>query len=318
MKKKMILLGVPHHNNLGDSAIAYAEEKFLKNNLKDFEYLSFPQEDLENKIDEIKDIITKDDILFMHGGGNMGCEYLIVEEQRRKVVQTFPNNKIIFFPQTIYFKDTEQEQKELEKSKEIYSKHKDLTIIAREKKSFEIMKDNFLANNILLTPDIVTYLNECDPKKNREGALFILRHDRERKVNDSQIALISKCLNKFYDKITIDDTVRGNKIMLDSEREQRLHEIWDMYKKSEIVITDRLHGMIFAAITGTPCIALNNYNHKVSGTARWLNGLGYIKHIDDINDFENAFLELKNIKDNKEYNNEFALLEFKKIIENIC
>lgn len=36
------------------------------------------------------------------------------------------------------------------------------------------------------------------------------------------------------------------------------------FRECELVITDRIHGMIFAAITGTPCIALSNY--KIKGT----------------------------------------------------
>lgn len=39
----------------------------------------------------------------------------------------------------------------------------------------------------------------------------------------------------------------------------------------DIVITDRLHGMIFCYITGTPCIVFDNDNHKISETyKKWL------------------------------------------------
>lgn len=317
MKRRVILIGIPHHNNLGDSAIAHAEEKFINDNFKDFDYLAFPQEDIDCSIDKIKKIINNEDIIFMHGGGNMGCEYIIVEEQRRDVVQTFPNNKIIFFPQTIYFKDNEYEQRELKKSSLIYSKHNNLTIIAREEKSYEIMKENFKSNNVILTPDIVTYLNESEPKEKREGALMVLRHDRERKIDNTQVENIYNMLKKYYSNIIIDDTVRGEEIMLDEEREQRLQEIFDLYRKSEVVITDRLHGMIFAAITETPCIALDNYNHKVSETSKWFDKLGYIKHIKNINNIEDKLLELREIKDKCKYDNQFAISMFKKILENV-
>ena len=30
--------------------------------------------------------------------------------------------------------------------------------------------------------------------------------------------------------------------------------------KRKVVVTDRLHGMIFCAITGTPCVVFSNYN----------------------------------------------------------
>ena len=35
--KKVVLMGVPHHNNLGDNAIAYAEKKFIKDYLPEYD-----------------------------------------------------------------------------------------------------------------------------------------------------------------------------------------------------------------------------------------------------------------------------------------
>ena len=40
--------------------------------------------------------------------------------------------------------------------------------------------------------------------------------------------------------------------------EEKIEEMLKKYRKCQLVITDRLHGMIFAAITSTPCIALGN------------------------------------------------------------
>ena len=36
--------------------------------------------------------------------------------------------------------------------------------------------------------------------------------------------------------------------------------------------------MIFAALTGTPCIVFSNYNHKVKGTYEWISYLPYVKY----------------------------------------
>lgn len=316
MKNKIILMGIPHHNNLGDSAIAYAEERFIKDNFKQYNYFFLPQENLEKCIDKIKGFVKQGDIIFMHGGGNMGCEYLIVEQQRRKVVETFKENKIIFFPQTIYFKNNVHEREELENSKKIYSKHPNLTIIAREEESYKIMKKNFKNNNVILTPDMVTYLDESSSTQVRNGAILLLRKDKEKILKEEQTYKIKEILSRYYDDIRIDDTVRGKKLMKDSEREERLQELFDLYRKAEIVITDRLHGMIFAAITQTTCIALDNYNHKVRETAKWFKNLGYIKYIKDINAIEKEIINIrKNKKCNNKYNNEFAKKELNKIVE---
>ena len=49
------------------------------------------------------------------------------------------------------------------------------------------------------------------------------------------------------------------------------------FSTARLVITDRLHGMVFAAITGTACIAFRNYNYKIEGTYEWIEYLQYIQ-----------------------------------------
>ena len=45
-------------------------------------------------------------------------------------------------------------------------------------------------------------------------------------------------------------------------REQLLKQKIEEFQSAELVITDRLHGMIFSVITGTPCIAFDNLMRK--------------------------------------------------------
>ena len=88
------------------------------------------------------------------------------------------------------------------------------------------------------------------------------------------------------------------------------------YRKSQLVITDRLHGMIFAAITSTPCIALGNYNHKIKACSKTLEHLGYIQYIEDIDKIEEQIKYLISANfDN--YSNEFATEQLKQILEEV-
>ena len=97
-------------------------------------------------------------------------------------------------------------------------------------------------------------------------------------------------------------------------RKEIVEEKLNQFKKSEIVITDRLHGMIFATITGTPCIALSNYNYKVKGTYEWIKHLEYIKFTEDINEIPNLINELKLLKGSK-YDNSFIQEYYNSIYE---
>ena len=60
------------------------------------------------------------------------------------------------------------------------------------------------------------------------------------------------------------------------EREHFLRRKWADFSACRLIITDRLHGMIFAAITGTPCLALDNISGKVKGGYEWIKELKYI------------------------------------------
>ena len=46
-------------------------------------------------------------------------------------------------------------------------------------------------------------------------------------------------------------------------REYFLNKKFREFSERNLIITDRLHGMIFAAITGTPCVAMDNISHKI-------------------------------------------------------
>lgn len=306
-EKKFYIIGSPNHGNLGDQAIIVAEEKFLKDNYPDYKIIDIDISEYYKHIKFIKRYIKDSEIIFLHGGGNFGNQYLFDENIRRDFVESFPNNKLILFPQTIYFTDDGEGKKELEKSKNIYNKHKDLTLVAREKVSYDLMKKHFPNNKVLLTPDIVLYLNESKEGIKRSGALFCMRSDVESKFSSNEKDDILGTLKKEYKDVTVTDTVIGRNINKE-ERSSVLKSKFDEFRRAEIVITDRIHGMIFAAITGTPCIALSNYNQKVKGTYQWIKDLDYIKFAESQKEISKY---LKELKDNRtfKYNNYYSEYE---------
>ncbi len=312
--KKIILFGVPTHENIGDAAIVIAEEKFIKDNFKDDEYIRVLDTETDKEIERIKNIINENDIILLHGGGNLGDEYIICEERRRKVIQSFPNNKIILMPQSIYFNDTEYGRTELEKTKELYEKHKNLHLIAREKTSFDIMKKEFKNVDIILTPDIVMYLNKTKDEE-RNGAVLAMRRDIEKILTEEQFEKINEAVSKCYEDKIITDTHLGDIQIYCDIREKTVEDKLNEFRHAKLVVTDRLHGMIFAAITSTPCIVLGNYNHKIESSYDWLKGQGYIKFVKNVDEIEEKIKAIKNNNKKYCYNNEFAIKQYQKIID---
>ena len=213
----------------------------------------------------------------------------------------------------MHFSETDKGREELEKSKKIYGKHKKLTVVAREKVSYEEMKKQFKYNRVIQTTDMVTYLNETREEKKREGILLILRNDIERNLNPEQMSRLEQIIKKYFKKIEYNDTAKGEPIK-ENERKQKLEEMFAKYRQAQLVITDRLHGMIFAAITSTPCIALKNYNHKVEATYETLKHLDYIKYVNSVDEVERQIQYLLNTEFEK-YNNDFAIRSLQKIVK---
>ncbi|MDO4870523.1 MAG: polysaccharide pyruvyl transferase family protein [Candidatus Saccharibacteria bacterium] len=299
-KKRIFLIaGIPIHNNLGDQAIAVAEIKFLKRNAQKAKVICLNLSGgvlFAHSLKKIKKYIQSNDIIFGHGGGNMGDQYPNEELARREIIKNFPNNKIIIFPQTMFFRDTVQAQKMLKQTIKQYSYHKDLTLIAREQKTYQLMKEYFKANEVLLTPDIVLSMTNLSINEQRCGAMTCLRSDVEKtkNVNDRQIIDL---LQKKFKKVNISDTMSNYKIILTNwDRIILLYRKWRQFSQAEIVVTDRLHGMVFAWLTKTPCVVFSNYNYKVSGTYEWIKQTKFIEFCEDIDQLKSKINKVVNTK----------------------
>lgn len=316
-KKKIYFLGSAHYNNLGDQAISFATLKFIEDNFREYEIIEVRLNEFLSNLRCLKKYINESDIIVLQGGGNMGYMYADAEDNRRTIIHYFKNNKIVIFPQTIDYGKDKKSKIEFEKSKKIYSKHKNLTLLAREINSYNIMKSSYRNNDIILVPDIVTYLNESNNNNNnRNGILLCLRDDEEKNISKEEKVKILNICKKYSGNIRFTDTISKNNNISYENRKNELELKFNEFKSAELIITDRLHGMIFCAITGTPCIVLDNSNHKVKGVYKWLSNLKYIKFMGDINNID---LHIKNMINLKFYNydNTYLKKEFDLIAEAI-
>lgn len=303
-KKKIIHILTPLHGNMGDQAIVYATNKYLKDNFSDYEIIEIYRRDIYKYMKAIKKVVNPDDLIVLIGGGNMGNLWIDEERDRRFVIKNFPNNKIISMPQTISFTPDVDGKKEFLKTQEIYNKNKNLILISREKTSYNIMNENFKRKNVILNPDTVLYLHNTihDDKFKREYIMTCLRNDKESVIGSNKEKLITD-LKRNYGQVVEFDTVI-NKTVTKEEREKELNKMFDKFLKSKVVITDRLHGMVFCAITKTPCIVTKSLDHKVTGTYQWIKDLNYIRLVESI-EFENIkpiIEELTSIKEKNDIN----------------
>lgn len=281
----VFLVYTPTHENLGDHAIALAEMSLLDELGIRYTEITTPE------IHELKEFgllkLFNNTKVFINGGGNLGTLWLPVEAMFRNIMLEAPKADILIFPSTIYYEATEFGLKEFEKSKIIYNSHKSLTLYAREKISYQIMKNAY--NNVNLVPDMVFSLNKCEKNAPREGAVICIRDDVEKTLTNEEISFIyEQTKNLFGSKITKTDMCVGYDISVEN-RNFELNKKFEQLKKAELVITDRLHCMIFCVITGTPCVVINSKSPKVKGCYEWVKDFEYIKFADNLSDIPDLY-----------------------------
>lgn len=293
--KKVFFIGTPEYTNLGDSAIAIAQILFLeKCGYPRKKIKEFTQSDYMQNSVIINKCINKHYLICGIGGGNLGNQWYNEELFRYSFIDAFPDNPIIIFPQTIFFTDDEEGRLASEESKKHYNSHNNLTIIAREKKSYELLSNLYNRPTKLLTPDIVLSTTMSDygvTVKNRSGGLLVLRNDVEKQMPDSDREEIIRYLNENGIAFRVTD-MYSNEPVKKVNRIDLVRRKMQEFADAEFVITDRLHGMVFAAITETPCIVFSNYNQKVKGTYEWISYLPYIKYVCDVKESLSVLQEL--------------------------
>lgn len=316
--KKVYLIGTPTHTNLGDNAIALAQRELLKNaGILSKHIKEITLNEYREHARLCRNLISKKSLITLHGGGNMGDTWLDEEIFRRRVITDFSENPMVIFPQTIHYSETEKGIFERKQSVPYYDNHSKLTLYAREQQSYETMKQLYPNTKVEIAPDIVLSTNKQFwniSEKERKGALLCLRSDNERQITDSQQDEIEKIVTKkgyAYQKIDMYADTPVTK----ENRFELVRAKMCQFAEAELVITDRLHGMIFSAITETPCIVLSNHNHKVRGTFEWIKHLPYMKYVDNVNDIESIIHKLQALE-NCEFNNK-DLLKYYEGIRNI-
>ena len=313
-KKNVFIIGTPNHGNMGDQAIWYATQKLLKDYFQTANVVDVDMGEFETDVDGIAHLIQEQDVLILQGGGNFGNYYMDDEMIRRTVISLFRNNRIIMFPQTVYFSDDKNGQEELQRSACIYNKNQNLILIARDAESFKRLKENF-TNDIYMLPDVVLSLNYIDTEKERKGALICLRSDKESVMDSQEIADMEEFLKKAFPEVSHTDTQMDNYCR--ENREKLLKQKMEEFQSAELVITDRLHGMIFSVITGTPCIVFDNFNAKIKNVyASYLNNVDNIRLIHNLKEFTEAYNVLHG-HCTKSYDEKSVIRQFTEVLDKI-
>ena len=298
---RVFLLNIPSHGNLGDHLISVVEQDFLKEICPEKRVLLVTSADLYFSWRIALAFVRKEDILCITGGGFMGSLY--GDEGRiLAIIRKYRYNKIIFFPQSFYYEKTPSGLKKTAKAARTLSMHKNLFVMTRDKTSYELVRNVLMRmakERVFLVPDITLYAH-YPLDRHREGVLWCVRNDAESLMkNEVLIETISKNLSSSCLNQRSTDTYSPYPIPEEEERNKVFAKLTE-FASTQLVITDRLHGMILSAITDTPVIALDNISKKISQTyTLWLSNNPFIQFCDDPSSMAEVIDSLLHQKNNQ-------------------
>jgi pyruvyl transferase EpsO len=229
--------------------------------------------------------------ILIQGGGNFGDRYPHHQEFRLRVLQDFPNNRVIFFPQQVAFLDNEH----LQRTVDFVARHPDVTLFARGVVAQHMFSRYFGATaRVELAPDMAFMLGpQVRPREAQYDIVWIARTDQESTNDQTEVAarLSSQgaekyVLPRFPDGVEINFVVKQrpptifltdwNSLFFENEEARLAYQRLDFDARSEatvaralyilslgrVVITDRLHAHIFCLLLGIPHVFLNNDSGK--------------------------------------------------------
>lgn len=280
-KKNLLWIGPfpGRHRNVGDHAQTVAVKRFLKKYFSDYHVIRLDRNEVKKQKEQIVQLansFNKNDIVFLHSSGDFGSQHYDPNGcwhlTRREIASRFSKSKVFNLPTTVMYSQDESAQKLLLEDKKIFSSP-NFSLFCREHVSHGYVKDVFTSHTQFL-PDFVFYLQRsAKPHAKRNGAIVILRSDSEASFDEQARNELVKSLKTYFTKVDVSDILNADFPVVKSVEEKYVEHIQDVYEQYELVITDRMHGMILAVTTNTPCLALDSgIPHKINAYKAFLDG----------------------------------------------
>lgn len=273
------LVDFPRYRNVGDSAIWLGERRLLAGIGAETVYtsdrLTFSPEALEKSLPEGGAIL-------LSGGGNFGDLWPDHQRFRERVVEAFPHRAVVQLPQSAWFGDA----RNLDRARSVVSRHPDMTLLWRDRRSLEFAREQFEAPSILC-PDMAFGLGSLPrPGPPEVDLVWLGRDDGEstlRPASDERLEFVDWALEgpgmaRFLRmqgrlaNFARPGLARRNTgpvgrlvdLLSDSMARGNLDAGVQILSRGRVVVTDRLHGHILSVLLGIPHVLLDTKQGKIS------------------------------------------------------
>lgn len=289
------ILDAPNQRNVGDSLIWEGELAYLRSMGKRIRYVS----DLNGfDAQALRHSLPRGGVVLLHGGGNFGDLWLGHQAHRERLVSELTDFKIVQLSQSIYFADA----KRAEEANRILSSHADFTVLIRDTLSLKRASEQLPNLDVVFCPDMAFgYEPTVEREGNSDGrnVLVIARADREsasglREVpaewiqganlqvtdwglhaKDStrwkfarRVAWLQHKLSGARRKLSVPVPALPQRVVQAAITEinrSNVASAVSLYGTADVIVVDRLHAHVLAALLGIPHVLLDNNYRKLGG-----------------------------------------------------
>lgn len=282
------LVDFPGYLNCGDHAIWIGQKRLLAHHGAAIVYECSRHNYLPARM---RELLGRDGYILMQGGGNFGDLYPHHQMFREQILTDFPDNPVICFPQSIFFRDHEN----LERARRKIAEHGKVMLTTRDVVSQHVVERHLRLPSTLL-PDAAFGMGPlARPVQPAVDVVCLLRQDDESirpgtvQADKCRIAfpvgadgIQSQAAGRISGKSLFTD---WSALSVPPDQRDRVRSLgmgyadfWfarasHLLSMGRMVITDRLHGHIICMLLGLPHILINNsYGKNFNLFETWTRG----------------------------------------------
>ena len=211
--------------------------------------------------------------VFFLGGGNFGSTYAKHNKYRLDIIRSLPDCRLVVLPVSVAGL-IDGDSKNIDETQEVIGTHKNLTLFARDVSSQNVLS-NFLDRPIELCPDLA-HAFDLDPLPPMGGVTYLLRKDIETNLAEPVETQSGIKTWDWPDLPALKAWNKAGKLLNSFPQYQIRRHFQDLVArrkaeialrpliKSDVVVTDRLHGFLLAHALGRKVIILDNSTGKVA------------------------------------------------------
>jgi exopolysaccharide biosynthesis predicted pyruvyltransferase EpsI len=265
------LLDYPDHGNPGDAAIWLGTTEWLSARGHEIVYLS---DWMSFSADALRRRIGNGTIL-LHGGGNFGALYPEHHTFRERVVETFPQHRVVLLPQTLEFAAEDV----VSEGASFLARHPNAWAMGRDKRSFELLARH-MGERARLCPDMAFAMSVPQPEGPPDYDIVrVARRDREATGTDGFAAQPGELVTdwntsdwmrrdlrlryRWAVKATNASKLLTSPLVFDRNARFVFGRGLGVLGRGRVVVSDRLHVHIISVILGRPHVSLDNSYGKL-------------------------------------------------------